>query len=417
MNIFKKSALYLKGAASYLVDPTGLTNKTTYGSGPNISWFGIGNDFGAYTDEKLLKEGFSSNASVYSIITAIASEVIDVKYPVTKNGDVLEGGFLYELIHEDPLENFSYKMEKAMINLLTTGDVFIRKVSGIGFSEPIRLEVLRSMSVDLILDSRDNVLSYQYRTGSKTITFQPEEIIHIKNYNPKEDFQGNHRGLSSLQAGYRALSASNNRNKAAAHLYENLGASAIVSDKNGSLNDDNEENQLQTSILKRLSGAHKAGQMVVTSAEIEIHQLGLSPKDLEITKSGPTYLRELASLYGVSSRVFNDPEGSTYNNSAVDDKNFFIKGVKKPLTKIIDALNIALEQSSDGEIITTDFSEVEALQIDQGLQIEKNKKVSESLIEVLTNEALEQSQKIYILVNVHGMDESEANKLVGNGQG
>jgi len=412
MNIFKKSGLYLKGAVSHLIDPTGLTNKTTYNGGPNISWFGIGNDFGAYTDEKLLKEGFSSNASVYSIITAIASEVIDIKYPITKKGELVTGGFLHELIHEDPLENFSYKMEKAMINLLSTGDVFIRKVSGIGFSEPIRLEVLRSMSVDLILDSRDNVLSYQYRTGSKTISYSPEEIIHIKNYNPKEDFQGNHRGLSSLQAGYNALSASNNRNKAAAHLYENLGASAIVSDKNGSLNDDEEEGRLQKSILKRLSGAHKAGQMVVTSAEIEIHQLGLSPKDLEITKSGPTYLRELAALYGVSSRVFNDPEGSTYNNSAVDNKNFFIKGVKKPITKIIDALNIALEPYSNGEIIELDLSNVEALQIDQGLQIEKNQKLSSNIIEVLTNEGLEQTQKVYILVNVHGMDEQEAKNLV-----
>lgn len=415
MNVFKKTGLYLKGAGSYFFNPTGLGNNEAQFQSTNVSWFGISGGYSAHSDAVLLKEGYSSNSEVFSIINAIASESVEVGYDVQRNGEDLKKGIIYELVNEDPKEHFSYKIEKSLIELLSTGDCFIRKVKGAGFSYPLRLEVLRSSSTEILVNSNNDVIKYRYTNAGKTFSYLPEEIIHIKNYNPLEDNSGNHRGFSRLQAGYKVLSASNNRETASAHIFENLGVSGIISDKNGSLQDAEESEEKQIALFDKLKGAHKAGQFVITSAELEVHQLGMSPKDLEISKTSSDHLRKLAALFHVSSRPFNDTQGTTYNNAATDDKNFFIKGVKKPLNKIINGINTGLIDLESGVLIVPNYESVEALQADQMQEIEKQNAQSDGVIKVLTDAALEDNQKNHILVNIYGLTEEEAKKLVSNG--
>lgn len=409
MNIFKKTGIYLKGFTGYLSGNVPKTPGKSY-SNPRISWFG-GDSFKNYDDKTLLKYGFLGNSDVFSIISAIASESFDVGYKVKINGKEVERGITYDLIYGDEKEHFSSKMEKALINLLATGDVYIWLIQG-SFPYPTKMEVLRSSSMEIIRDMRNNIVKYEYSDSGRTLNFLPEEILHIKNYNPQEDYCGNHTGLSKLQPSYKVVQASNSREMSSAHLFDNLGVSGIISDKNSSLYDEEEEEVLQQSIIDRFKGAHKAGQFLVTSAEIEVHTMGMSPKDLELTKAAPVHLRKIAAVFGVSSRPFNDPDGSTYNNLTTDDKNFFVKGVKKPLQKIILGIQMRMSTFESGLEIQPDYSSIESLQADQMKEIEKNSKKSDGVTKLLTDATLENSQKIFILVDTWKYEEEEAKKLV-----
>lgn len=415
MNLIKRTGLYLKGFTGALVGKSSHTSSQSHDT-VKVSWFGGSSSFKTIPDNILMKEGFMGNSDVFSIITAIASEAVDVNFKVKVDGEEVDSGITYDLIHNTRSEHFSSKIEKALINLLSTGDVYIWKLGVDTMGFPTNIEVLRSSSMDIVTNSSNQIVRFDYRDSGKTIPYSPEEIIHIKYYNPKEDYCGNHKGLSKLQPGYKVLQASNNREMSAAHLFENLGVSGIISDKNGSLYDEEEEEALESSIIDRIKGAHKAGQFVVTSAEIEVHQMGMSAKDLELSKTGPQHLRRIAALFNVSSRPFNDPDGSTYNNMIVDDKNFFVKGVKKPLKKIILGLQVAMDEYEDGVEIVPDYSSIESLQPDQLKEIEKDSKKSDAVTKVLIDDKLTKPQKIFILVNIHKYEEEEATELVNNGR-
>jgi phage portal protein BeeE len=120
-------------------------------------------------------------------------------------------------------------------------------------------------------------------------------------------------------------------------------------------------------------------------------------------------------MFNVSSRQFNDPQGSTYNNLEVDSENFYIKGVQPILNKIAQALTIELKKRGYPYYIYLDTSGVQALSKKRRESAEIEIKKGSEVINVLLS-PLSNLQKITILTNYHGFTEDEAQEIVNNGQ-
>jgi len=384
--------------------------------GPKFKWLGLnGYGFESYNDEALIRDGYASNSDIYSIITSISKKAADLNFIVndTKTGEPIESGISFELVNGDDEKAFSTKIEEAMINYGVTGDAFFELIPSVVFSGGFaRMDTLRSSSVNIICNVENVITSYTYSDGNTIRTIAPENIIHVKAYNPLEDDNGGHRGMSPLQAGKRVVDASNSAEVASANLFENQGVSGLISDNSDSISDGDEAQQLQNALDKKLGGADKAGKYTVTSANVKVHQLGLSSKDLELSKSGPITLRKMAALFGVSSRQYNDPQGTTYNNAETDAKNFYVNGVMPVLNKITKTISLRFNQI-DGSTVVADYSSVEVLQSDKKKEIEKNKLEADAILDVITRE-IDPKQKLFILTNIHGMIEEDA-KLLVNG--
>jgi len=410
--MFDKIKNFIAEAAtkSHIITPNNLKN---YGYDDDTTYDGVDN--GQVEDQILIEQGYKGNADVFAILNAISNESNSVKWCLKDNqGEIIEDGEAYDLINSDENEPLNEKINKIIINYGITGDAFLYFVPSIGFNYSRRFVVLRSVDVEIKLDMYNEITGYVYNDGSRRLDIATDDILHIKDYDPSHD-GAYKRGLARFNAGYNVLKAGNNREIASANIWENNGVSGLLSDKAGTLQDEDDAKRLQKSLNSKLNGASKAGKVIVTNAELDYLQFGFTPKELSIDKTANDHLRKMASMFNVSSRQFNDPQGSTYNNLEVDSENFFIKGVQPILNKIAQALTTELVKRGYPYYLYLDTSGVQALSKKRRESAEIEIKKGESVISVLLS-GLGPKQKISILQNYHGFTEEEATEIVNNGQ-
>ncbi len=374
-----------------------------------------------HNNQKLVFDGYITNSDVYSIVNRIGQTLSTIEIELyrytAKDKKEIESGNWYELFRY-PNSNQSWQnfAQDCSLNLCLTGDLFIEKIR-VG-SQIVSFKVLKSLFVTITENSNNEVLSYQYTESGKYRTIAKDDIIHIKHENP---YTWSNYGLSPLQAGFLSLQTSNECNIANANMLANRGVSGIISSptNEGSMSIRQEDaTAIQKSINKKLGGSHKAGSMTVTSAQIEVHELGMSSSDLEIIRSQEITLRQLCRIYGANSQIFGDTESSSYNNMNEAKKSFYLDCVIPILSKIISGIENNLRQESkewkniEIEICT---DEIEVLQEDQKLKIEKqiilSKGITEILIQYNSNKiTIEQAEQI--LLSIYGIDEEQVGVLL-----
>ncbi len=361
-----------------------------------------------HNDYDLAFDGYANNGDVYAIVKMIASKSSEIDLNINKyfggKKFLVEKGYVYDLIYNDLTESLDSKVFKMMLNLNLTGDVFLRKVKTVLDSKPSRLEVLRSASITIERDSNNEVKRYSYQDNlnNKYQYFEPEEVIHIMLYNPVRETG---RGMSPLQAGYHSLMASNDLNIASESLLLNQGSSKLASTKKDSIMTPEVARQLQREVNKKVGGARKMGQLTVTSADVEVHDIGANAKDLELLATYPIKLRQLCTIFGVDSSFFNDHEAKTYNNRLEAEKSFINNAVKPNLEFVFKEIEREMRRYED-VYFELDYSNQDCLQEDQKLRAEKNTIVSNGIMSVLTAQ-IDDNKKAQILIDNWGFDKEK----------
>lgn len=388
-------------------------------------WFGrsLGYKYGgAQKDETLINEGYASNTDVYAIVRKITEAAINIPidvYEKTNDGLVLvEDSGLVDLLNEpNKYQTQSEFRESALANILLTGDMFLLGLSAIGFDNTVEeLSVLASGITEVLTDSKNNVIGYRYTANGTTIDYTLDDVYHGKYYNPTTDGLECHRGLSPLQAGYRTLIASNELITAEASVYKNKGISGILSSGGETLMTPKEAKDIQSKLNDDIGGAEKANGVKATSANVKFTQIGMSPSDMEILKSGDVKLRGLCRLYGLDSNLIGDPKGSTFNNVQSAMKQFYTNAVIPNNERYISYLQRfvvpAYSKAENREyVLKQDTSRIEALQVDKKSEAEKNSITAGTITGVLSAPISDEA-KIATLVISSGITQGEAEQLV-----
>lgn len=373
-------------------------------------------------DKKLVFDGYITNADVYAINKRICDAISEIEielYSYTKKDKIeIESGDYYELFRNpNTSQSWNDFIHYATLNLNLTGDLFIKKYR-IG-NKIVSLEPLRTLGVNIVEDGKGGIHSYTYTKNGFLETIQKEDIIHIKYENPYKD---TFWGLSPLQAGYLSLVTSNECNNANANLLANRGISAIISSPsnegaNSMLPTDAEK--IQSALRKKIGGSSKANGVTVTSAQIEVNSLGMSSADLEIIRSQEITLRQLCRVYGANSQIFGDTESSTYSNMNEATKAFYTQCVLPILNKIVRGIENDFKNEKLDTKLKKDFfnieievctDDIESLQEDQKLKIEKQKMLSDGVLIVVKDynqNLITYEQAEQILKNIYDLDEEE----------
>ena len=328
--------------------------------------------------ETIMETGYLSNPDVYAIVKKIADVGSDLPLKVyQKEGDkwvIVEGSDIEEIL-ENPNDKQTTQefIEECLIQLLNTGNVFVHKMKAIGMEElglpsTQSMRVLPTGMVDIQINSDWSIKSYDYQ-AAKTVSYLPDEIIHIKYIDPTECGKQNHYGLSPLQAALITLDGSNNSHFASAHILKNKGISGLLSTEGEVASNPKIAKAVQDAIQRQLSGAGNFGGVPVSSIPMKYTQVGMSPTDLKILELNIQRLRTFCNVYGTDSSLFNDPENKTYNNRAEATKDFYTGAVLPALGKVLTGLNKDLVQQEDTEI-RADTSGVPALQKDKKAEAE-----------------------------------------------
>jgi HK97 family phage portal protein len=354
-------------------------DKTRLASTQQILGYMIYEDYSCFDD--YIRKAQQANDAVYSVTTWIANKVCEAPISLyqkkkgkekefemfkrlhkskdlkdrikakamSDSGDVIEikDHPLLDMLNTSPNPNMSGNtfLTAIVLNLLLTGNAYVLGVSPDTapnkfienypfppkFTHPIASGYLGDVSG----------YRFDFTPGS---VIPKEEMCHIKLFNP--NFETNNPyviGMSPLQAAANAVRSYNSGSLAETKAFDNGGSVGILyEDSDGTKPPKATDEQMQTMqrmINQKVKGAENYKSIYASNSKLGWLQIGESPVDLNIVEAGLNSLRKICNVFHVPSELFNDPEGSTYNNMQDSRKAGLTDAVFPMQTLIEDAFN------------------------------------------------------------------------------
>ena len=346
----------------------------------NNSGVGFGGyNFSTRKTKNFIKEGYVSNPDVFAVVSKIAQSFSSVKWCVktqTRQGieEVYDSELNRVLACPNQLQTWSEFQESAAIMYLLTGNTYINGTEAVGFKGFRELSVLPSQVTAPVVGNEITPVAGYEMQSTEIQKFTNEEVAHIKAFDPRIIGFETLIGLSPLEAAMFVYSANNEQWEAMASMLKNKGAMGIVTSRTdrGMRKDDAEDMQKQ--YRDTFGGGKNFGSPMFTGANVDFLQMGMSSTDLQMIEQGVLSLRAICNIYKVSSRLFNDPANSTFNNVQQAEKAMWNDAVIPLLEKFKQRYNSWLAPSFGEEfVLDYDLTGVDALQADAKTRAEVSK--------------------------------------------
>jgi HK97 family phage portal protein len=352
-------------------------------------FFGFNN--GAVNMAKLI-EAYGTNPIVYSIVNLITGVCDGTEKQLLDGENVIESGDIYDILKD-------LDEQKAYLNLLASGNLFLRFIKGIGAGA--EFEVLNSKCTEILLNNNGSVKGYKYQYGNITETIPEEEVLHIKFANiVHTDVNRMHYGYSPLEAGMKIVTASSEIFNAEAAIFKNRGVIGMLSSGTDMPMLDKDSDAIQESFQERGGGSDKFNKVLVTNANVKYVQMGMSPSDLQLIDNQLSKMRFLCGLFGIDSKLLGDGANSTYNNVKEAQKNAYTNTylplMQKVNNAIIKFLNKEYSTNYDYEV---DLTTIEALK--------ETNTIEQLIIEEIGRRELELEDLIAIQKGTYNIEDNE----------
>lgn len=193
-----------------------------------------------------------------------------------------------------------------------SGEIFIYGVKpevGRNRGKVTEMYVLPSHLVEIIQgDMMTPIRGYKLIIGDQQIVFPPEDIKHIKSFNPDWTITGNQlRGQPPLMAGINMLQKNNAQILSGLRSAENDGAKGVLS-PDGRLGADlmtsPQVADLKQKIEEKVNGLQNKSKVVPSGLPMQYTAIGLSPVALDLIKSLEYDDEKLCGLWGVNPVIF-----------------------------------------------------------------------------------------------------------------
>ena len=280
---------------------------------------------------------------VYGCVKARSDDVSQINLRLfrvknRKGGDVEEivDHDVLSLLHTvNPWQTFDNLIEATQTYLDLAGEAFWLLMKNKSGNKVLQIWALRPDWFEVMTDKKLFVKGYKYRVaGAEPITFEPDEIIHFKNFNPTNPY----RGLSVVGAVALAVDSEQFAERYNRKFFENSAMPSIVLST---------EQSLQPEQIKRIKaewnntygGISKAHKTTVMSGGIEAKPFSVSQKDMEFLE-GQKYSRDkILAIFKVPKTVLGMTEDVTVSNAEATDLIFAKRTVKPAMRKIVNHLN------------------------------------------------------------------------------
>ena len=380
----------------------------------------VGNDAPIFQDDnhrEQIQKGYLYNPDVYSIVNLITNAAQGVKWMLHEVKDVRkadrymrlpteakqyqlekvwrlkeqsfeevhdESNQLYRLLQRpNPMQGWSEFIQKLLGFKLVTGNGYVHGVlleNGVNAGLVNELWVMPSqyMQINAAKGTESIITGYTLDYSSAKTRFSPDEVLHLKYWNPDYESSGSHLyGLSPLRAASRVVRQSNDAYTAQSALLQNSGAMGILAVDPDTMDQEQGE-LLERSYYNKYGGPAKRGKIVITAAKLDWQQIGMSAVDLNIIESQKFSLRDLCNIFNVNSALLNDPDNKVYNNVKEARRALYMEKVLPELDSLRDELNRWLVSKYNDKTgkryhIDYDLESIPALQADMKLVMEQVK--------------------------------------------
>lgn len=284
-----------------------------------------------------------------------------------------EGENIIEL-QDHPLTNFIKRPSKTMSwvrfieiylkYIILSGNFYMRKIIG-SFRTYGEVETFRPDRMS-IFSSPLGIQRYDYIKNGNLIYFKPDEILHIKLFNPADDTYG----LSPISSIAGQIDIASFSQAWMLALLEKGAMPAVALSTAGSLDTEQRE-YLKKQIKEKILGYENVMNPLVLEGGLKPEKLAFSPKEIDFMPLTKTTLRKICSVFHVASELLGDSENKTYSNIKEARKALYEEAAFPYLNILRDELNhwLVPEFDESGKVfLGYDTSNVEALSEDKDAQ-------------------------------------------------
>jgi len=273
----------------------------------------------------LVSESFQKNVFAFRSINLIASGIASIPMYV-KNGDLTINPKLTDLLsHPNKEQGRSSFITSIVSYLLLSGNAFI-------YSDEDNLYCLRSDRVKLVFnEAKTAVKSYVYEVDGVRIPVDLEDILHIKFFNPTDDWFG----FAPLRSAMYAIDQYNEMSKHNLSILQNGGRpSGCLILKDCKYLDSTTREEMRQNLSEVYGGSKNAGRIMLLEGGYEWQEMGLSPKDLDFAEAQNTIAREIVQAFGVPPILVGIRGDASFNNYR-EARAHFWEDTVLPLAELI----------------------------------------------------------------------------------
>lgn len=297
-------------------------------------------------------EGYIRNSVVHACIREIAGAAAGVPwllYSRTPDGRLVEitgHPLLTLLARPNPMHGKFEFIETLFAYLYLSGNSYIECVGATSIGDhqppghqrpqvtpPRELYVLRPDRIKILPDPVELVAGYEYRAGGRAVTFPREQILHLKLFNPLDDFYG----LSPVQVAAMAIDKLNEGDKWNVSLLQNAAVPTGALISNQRLGDE-QFNRLLGQFQDKYQGASNARRPLLLEDGLDWKELGVSPKDMDWIEGHKLSALQIAQIYNMPAELIGIVS-ATHQNRKEARKALYTEVVLPVLYRLRDAFN------------------------------------------------------------------------------
>ena len=319
---------------------------------------------------------YQANENVYSCVKIIAEASNDVQlntlelkggaYEVIENPDNPVTS-LFKNVNGNTTEN-EFK-EQSLSSLELQGNSYwwiVKDSLGI----PVQLYFMRPDYVSIVPNPNipGGVKSYEFGTANRKETFNGDEILHFKYFNPRSQFYGQ----SPLEAARVTIEADMYAKVYNKQFFRNSSRPYGVLKSKVNL-DEEKRNRLKKQWNAGHQGAEKAYRTALLEGDLDYQQLGISQQDSDFIQQLRMYREVILAIFKVPPAMMNVFEYANYANVKEQRKIFWTDVMSKKLNKIANYINEFLIFPVWGNQykVAFDYSNIEVLREAENEKVER----------------------------------------------
>lgn len=224
---------------------------------------------------------------------------------------------------------------------------------------PVEMYLLNPNNVAIIPDKKTYIKMFIYVVNGKQIRFEPSDIIHLKYFDPTRE----HYGIGSVEPLLNTLVMDNNAVDYNKRFFKNSARVDGVLQTKNRLADPVFE-RVKKTWEDRYGGIKNSHKIAILEQGLEYKQIGLSQKDADFIQARNMNRDVIFSVFGLFPSILG-LKVANFATAQVEERLFWSRTIR-PKARIIDqSMNsYFVPYWGDDMFIERDFSEVEALKVD-----------------------------------------------------
>lgn len=279
---------------------------------------------------------------VFACVNARAEEVASIELELYKGEVEVETHEILDLLKDVNPNTTKYELffgTQAFLDL--TGNAFWYLARDNDGKGKIRQIYLISPDKMYIVPNKENPLiieGYVYSNGKDKIPFNPNEILHFKNFNPNGSYPNPHKGVGIVESSLWAIQTDNESRLWNYSFFKNSAKPDGLLTTEGILGDEQFE-RIKQQWEQTHRGSGNNGKPAILEGGLKWQDVSKTQKDMDFVAQRTFSRDEILSMFRVPKTVIGITDDVNRANAEASDYVFAKRTIKPLMKKLVTILN------------------------------------------------------------------------------